>query len=96
MLSALGWGAVSRFSYAAPPLPLFEEVPPASSRITWVHDAGRSPNKYLPESTGPGCAFLDYDNDGWMDTYLINSGTWVREARLTRWRFAGPPGPPRS
>jgi hypothetical protein len=30
--------------------------------------------KYLPESTGPGCAFLDYDNDGWMDIYLVNSG----------------------
>jgi hypothetical protein len=30
--------------------------------------------KYLPESTGPGCAFFDYDNDGWLDIYLVNSG----------------------
>ena len=30
--------------------------------------------KYLPETTGAGCAFLDYDNDGWMDIYLVNSG----------------------
>jgi hypothetical protein len=52
----------------------FEEVPSSSSGITWVHDAGKSANKYLPESTGPGCAFLDYDNDGWMDIYLVNSG----------------------
>jgi len=29
---------------------------------------------YLPETTGAGCAFLDYDNDGWMDIYLVNSG----------------------
>ena len=29
---------------------------------------------YLPETLGPGCAFLDYDNDGWMDIYLVNSG----------------------
>jgi hypothetical protein len=29
---------------------------------------------YLPETIGPGCAFLDYDNDGWMDIYLVNSG----------------------
>ena len=29
---------------------------------------------YLPETVGPGCAFLDYDNDGWMDIYLVNSG----------------------
>jgi hypothetical protein len=28
----------------------------------------------MPEAFGPGCAFLDYDNDGWMDIYLVNSG----------------------
>ena len=52
----------------------FEEVPPSSSGITWVHTAGKSPEKYLPETSGAGCAFLDYDNDGWMDIYLVNSG----------------------
>ncbi len=52
----------------------FEEVPAASSGITWVHTAGKSAEKYLPETTGAGCAFLDYDNDGWMDIYLVNSG----------------------
>ena len=29
---------------------------------------------YMPETAGPGCAFFDYDNDGWMDIYLVNSG----------------------
>jgi hypothetical protein len=57
----------------APSYP-FEEVSPAASRITWVHTAGKSAEKYLPETTGAGCAFLDYDNDGWMDVYLVNSG----------------------
>ena len=52
----------------------FEEVPPEKSGIRWVHTSGKSPEKYLPESSGPGCAFLDYDNDGWMDIYLVNSG----------------------
>jgi len=52
----------------------FEEVPPSRSGIHWVHNAGRSPQKYLPESSGAGCAFLDYDNDGWMDIYFVNSG----------------------
>ncbi len=33
-----------------------------------------SPNRYLPETMGPGVAFLDYDNDGWMDLYMVNSG----------------------
>jgi len=52
----------------------FEELPPSATGIQWVHNAGRSPEKYLPESPGPGCAFLDYDNDGWLDIYLVNSG----------------------
>jgi hypothetical protein len=54
--------------------PLFEEMPAGKSRITWKHVSGRSPEYYLPETTGAGCAFLDYDNDGWMDIYLVNSG----------------------
>jgi len=29
---------------------------------------------YLPETVGAGCAFIDYDNDGWMDIYLVNGG----------------------
>jgi len=56
-------------------LPLFEEIPASASGITWVHDNAISPERYLPETMGPGCAFLDYDNDGWMDIYLVNSGT---------------------
>ncbi|HUD15489.1 MAG TPA: CRTAC1 family protein [Terracidiphilus sp.] len=60
---------------AAPPATYtFEEVPPSKSGIRWVHSAGRSAEKYLPESSGAGCAFLDFDNDGWMDIYLVNSG----------------------
>ena len=52
----------------------FSEVLPAASGIHFLHVSGKSPQKYLPESTGAGCAFLDYDNDGWMDIYLVNSG----------------------
>ncbi len=54
--------------------PLFEEVPPSASKITFRHVNGRSPDYYLPETTGAGCAFFDFDNDGWMDIYLVNSG----------------------
>jgi hypothetical protein len=58
------------------PVPLddLEEVPAAKSGIHWVHTAGKSAMKYLPETSGAGCAFVDYDNDGWMDIYLVNSG----------------------
>jgi enediyne biosynthesis protein E4 len=54
--------------------PAFEEIPPSSSGITWVHKDGRSPEYYLPETLGGGGGFIDYDNDGWMDLYLVNSG----------------------
>src|SRR5258708_36187073 len=55
-------------------VPLFREVAASSSGIEWVHENAMSDNRYLPETLGPGCAFLDYDNDGWMDIYLVNSG----------------------
>jgi enediyne biosynthesis protein E4 len=52
----------------------FEEVPAKTSGITWVHNNAHSPDRHLPETVGAGCAFFDYDNDGWMDIYLVNSG----------------------
>jgi enediyne biosynthesis protein E4 len=56
------------------PLPAFEQIPASNSGISWRHVNGRSPMAHLPETVGPGCGFLDYDNDGWMDIYLVNSG----------------------
>jgi len=53
---------------------LFERQLPEKTGIHWSHSNGRSSDYYLPETTGGGCAFLDYDNDGWMDIYLVNSG----------------------
>jgi hypothetical protein len=53
---------------------VFRSVPPEQSGISWIHDNARSNDRYLPETTGAGCAFLDYDNDGWMDIFLVNSG----------------------
>src|SRR3954463_10391101 len=53
---------------------LFEEIPPSVSGISWTHENAMSPNRYLPETMGPGVAFLDYDNDGWMDIFMVNSG----------------------
>ena len=53
---------------------LFVEVAPEKSGITWVHENAMSPDRQLPETMGPGVAFFDYDNDGWMDLFLVNSG----------------------
>ncbi|HST50451.1 MAG TPA: VCBS repeat-containing protein, partial [Pyrinomonadaceae bacterium] len=59
---------------AGKPIVTFVEVPSKQSGITWVHDNAHSSERYLPETVGAGCAFFDYDNDGWMDIYLVNSG----------------------
>ena len=40
---------------------------------------GVETKKYILESTGCGCAFIDYDNDGWMDLFLL-SGTRLEGA----------------
>ena len=75
LISSFAVSQLSKFVHALPgPTYPFVEVPPASSGINWVHNAGKSPLKHLPEISGAGCAFLDYDNDGWMDIYLVNSG----------------------
>jgi len=73
---ASAWPGFPRLLAAAAPPVLypFDEIPASKSRITWVHNSGMSEEKYLPETTGSGCAFLDYDNDGWMDIYLVNGG----------------------
>jgi len=34
----------------------------------------------LPETLGPGCAFLDYDNDGWQDILFIDGNPWPGHA----------------
>jgi hypothetical protein len=54
--------------------PWFEEIPPEKSGLLWVHENAMSPDRYLPETMGPGVAFLDYDNDGWMDIFMVQSG----------------------
>jgi hypothetical protein len=46
------------------------------SGIHFVHNNGAYGKKYLPETMGPGVAFIDYDNDGWQDIFLVNGTDW--------------------
>ncbi|HSD45926.1 MAG TPA: CRTAC1 family protein [Pyrinomonadaceae bacterium] len=48
----------------------------ADAGIRFKHNSGAFGKKYLPETIGSGCAFLDYDNDGWQDILLVNSMDW--------------------
>ncbi len=55
----------------APPPVRFVDVT-AQAGIHFRHDNGASGKKWLPETMGSGCAFLDYDNDGWLDILFVN------------------------
>jgi hypothetical protein len=62
---------------AAPPGPGFQlRDVTRQAGITFRHHTGAFGAKYLPETMGSGCAFLDYNNDGWMDILLVNGMDW--------------------
>jgi enediyne biosynthesis protein E4 len=48
----------------------------ATAGINFRHNAGSFGGKLLPETLGAGCAFLDYDADGWPDILLVNGMDW--------------------
>jgi hypothetical protein len=48
----------------------------AQAGIHFKHNSGAFGKKYLPETLGNGCAFLDFDNDGWQDILIVNSTAW--------------------
>ncbi len=53
----------------------------SSAGIDFHHNSGAFGAKYLPETMGPGCAFLDYDGDGWLDILLVNGMDWPGHKR---------------
>lgn len=48
----------------------------AQAGIHFKHNTGAFGKKYLPETMGSGVCFIDYDNDGWQDIFLVNSMDW--------------------
>lgn len=60
---------------SANPLPKFTEITQAAG-IDFVHNNGAFGKKYLPETMGSGCAFFDYNADGWQDILLVNGKDW--------------------
>jgi len=47
--------------------------------IHFVHNSGAFGKKYLPETLGPGVAFIDYNNDGWQSLFFVNGTGWPGE-----------------
>lgn len=68
----LSW--ITALLFAVTGAVIYETGPPSRTGFVWRHDNALSPRRYLPESIGPGVAFLDFDRDGWMDLYFVNSG----------------------
>ena len=80
----LGLPALAGAAPPAAPGFRFEDVT-APAGIAFRHNSGAFGGKYLPETMGSGCAFLDYDNDGWQDILLVNGMDWPghRQGRTT-------------
>ena len=79
-LAALVQGAV-------PPLrlPMFRDVA-ASVGLDFVHVSGASDQRFLPEIVGSGGLFFDFDNDGWLDIFLVDGGSVADATVATRAR----------
>jgi hypothetical protein len=52
-----------------------------SAGLNFTHYTGAFGKKYLPETLGPGVAFIDYDGDGWQDLFFTNGKEWPGQTR---------------
>ena len=77
-LAAAAMGGANAFPAAGAPGFRFTNVTNAAG-IHFQHHSGAYGGKLLPETMGSGCAFLDYDRDGWQDILLINSMDWATD-----------------
>ena len=80
----LGLGGIAGASLLAPDLGAANQSSPgfqfvdvtSASNLRFRHNSGAYGGKLLPETLGSGCAFLDYDADGWQDILLVNGMDW--------------------
>jgi hypothetical protein len=75
----LARGLVAAQSAANPGFRLTDVT--SAAGIQFRHNSGAYGGKLLPETLGSGCAFLDYDADGWQDILLINGMDWPQHKR---------------
>ena len=55
---------------------VFEDATKAAGLFSWSHVMGTPQKKYILETDGSGVGLIDYDNDGWLDIYLVNGSTY--------------------
>jgi hypothetical protein len=54
---------------------VFEDASEKSGLTKWTHTMGTPAKDYIIETKGSGVGLIDYDNDGWLDIYLVNGST---------------------
>ena len=54
---------------------IFQDIAKQAGLTTWTHHMGTPAKSQILETVGSGVALLDYDNDGWLDIYLVNGST---------------------
>jgi enediyne biosynthesis protein E4 len=55
---------------------IFEDVTKAAGLAGWVHKMGVPEKNFIVETNGSGVGLIDFDNDGWLDIYLVNGATF--------------------
>ncbi len=59
---------------------VFQDIAESAGLTKWHHKSGTPEKKFILEIKGPGVCLLDYDNDGWLDIYLVNGSTYEAQA----------------
>ena len=55
---------------------VFQDITKAAGLSGWVHKMGVPQKDFIVETNGSGVCLLDFDNDGWLDIYLVNGSTF--------------------
>lgn len=55
---------------------LFKDMAKQAGLTSWTHVMGTPEKNFIIETNGSGVGLLDYDNDGWLDIYLVNGSTY--------------------